>query len=358
MPVSPSLLLPATSSLLQDHAYWMEDDNTGDPFIGLPYQWQLQMNVEPQLHSNGTTQTPYSFNAADIQIGDWYSSQSGVAVVIKEILESTFSSITVVVEDYERYNLFSDPNQSGSGVPPDGTGFFFRLNSDGLPAIGPMADYFISPTVATNLLARFMARNMVSEFVLVRQELHGFLPGDVIYADFETDSGYKKVTAANFGKAIGIVTEVNVPGLHYFSYRPLGRLINNVNPPLWGEHGDVFYLDPNEPGALTNERPAGNAIPVYLQLDLPTRAILLERGADTSKVAESETNKYDVESVVTGQTTFIMPVGAKEILYMAINGIENENFTFDKTSRVLEFDPVETGYGIDVDDEVFFIYKS
>lgn len=358
MPVSPPLLLTATSSLIQEIAYWTEDDNTGDPFLGFPYRWEIQIMVNSQSHSNGTTLNPYSYNGTDVVIGDWYSSSNGIANKIVDITSANSGDIICVIEDYERYNLFSDPNQSGSGVSPDGPGFIFRMSDDGLPLIGPMSDYYITPTVATNLMARFMARNMSSQFVLVNQEFHGFFPGDVIYADFEADVGYRKVDRMNLQKAIGIVTEINVPGLDYFTYRPLGRLINNVNPPLWGAHGDVFYMDPNEPGALTNERPEGMAIPVYLQLDLPNRAILLERGIEVAQKSQSETNKYDVENVASGQTTFTLPSDAKEVLYMAINGIENENFTFDTGSKVLVFDPVETGYGVDVDDEVFFMYKS
>ena len=43
---------------------------------------------------------------------------------------------------------------------------------------------------------------------------------------------------------------------------------------------------------------------------------------------------------------------------MSINGIENKNFTFDVETKAIVFDPVATGYGVDVTDEVFFIYKS
>jgi len=359
MPILPTMTLNVEMSVNGETDFWTEDDNTGDPYLNLPYRWEAYMYVLDQTHSNHTTQTPNAYNALDIKVGDWFASGfGGRANLIVEIKQASGNEITCILEDYERFNLFSDPNMSGYGLANSGPGIIFRLDGNGFPDIGPIPENYLAPTAITDLQARFMARNGLSDFVLVRQIDHGFFPGDVIYADSVADTGYKKVDRNNIQKALGIVTEVNVPGLYYFSYRPLGRLINNVNPPLWGQHGDTYYLDPNEPGALTIDKPALNAIPVYFQLDLPTRAIQLERGIEVAQKSQSETNKYDVENVASGQTTFTLPSDAKEVLYMAINGIENENFTFDTGSKVLVFDPVETGYGVDVDDEVFFMYKS
>lgn len=358
MPVQPTFLPKGSFTTYDEYAQWNEDDNTGDPYIGYAYQWKITFDIVAQQHSNQTTTTPGYYTGSDIQVGDWYSSGIyGKALLLREIIEQNDFQVTAIVEDYERWNLFTDPNNQGYGMVDFAPGFFFRLNNDGFPILGPIDEFYLPAKSLEDLQARFMARNGSSDFVLVRQEFHGFFPGDVIYADFEADIGYKKADRANIQKAIGIVTEVNVPGLNYFSYRPMGRLINNVNPPLWGSHGDVFYINPDEPGTLTNERPTGIAIPVYLQLDLPNRAILLERGVEVA-TASSETNKYDVEKVTAGQTTFTLPNDCREVLYMAINGIENENYTFNVVSKVLQFDPVETGYGVDVDDEVFFVYKS
>lgn len=361
MPVSPNIELKATITDFSDYALWEENDNTNDPFIGYPYQWRVTLSCEPQPHSNHTTLNPNFFTGMDIVVGDWFFSEAyGRANKVIEIESQDDYTVVCIIEDFERYNLFTDPNQSGVGMSaPFVPGVIFRVGSDGLPIIGPIDDNYLPAKAVEDLLARFIGRNGVTEFVLVKQENHGLFPGDVIYADFELDYGYKKVDKANLQRAIGIVTEMGVPGLAYFSYRPLGRLINNVNPPLWGAHGDVFYLNPDDPGQLTTDKPEENPIPVYLQLDLPNRAILLERGVEQGvKVKESETNKYDVENVDPGQTTFQLPSDVREVLYMTINGIENENFTFDLASKVLVFDPVETGYGVDVDDEVFFIYKS
>jgi len=360
MPITPPLAMMCNMSLVSENAWWDANDNTNDPFIGYPYRWVVSITTQDQPHNSHATPTPNAYTGMDIKVGDWFASgTNGRANLIVEIQEQTYGSLTVILEDVERYNLFTDPLQQGNGLCDEGEGLIFRLDEDGFPILGPVQDYYFAENTIADLQARFMSLN-ATEHVLVNQHNHGMFVGDVICADFDgSTAGYKKVTSDDFNRAIGIVVEANVPGLDYFSYRPIGKLVNNVSPALWGNHGDVFYMDPNEPGGLTNVKPTtGIAIPVYLQLDLPTRAILLERGAEVEHVAESETNKYDVESVASGQTTFTMPNDAKEILYMAINGIENENFTFDTSSKVLTFDPIETGYGVDVDDEVFFIYKT
>lgn len=358
MPVSPPLTLLANMTIDGENDYWNFDDNTGDPWIGYPYRWNVTFSIQDQLHSNQTTQTPDAFNGMDVQVGDWFASGlGGKANRIVEITTPGYNTMSCIVEDYERYNLLSDPNQTGLGICDAGPGVIFRLSDDGLPVIGPIQEYYLATTTITDLQARFMARNSVSSFVLVNQHNHGMDLGYVIVADSDNPGQYKMTDSTNIQHAIGIVTEINVPGLDYFSYRPMGRLINNVNPPLWGSHGTIFYLDPSNAGQLTTDKPDQNPIPVYMQLDLPTRAIMLERGVEQTS-ASSTTAKYDVTNLSAGQTQFTMPAAAKSVLYMAINGVENEDFTFDTSSKVLVFDPVRTGYGVDVDDEVFFIYTT
>jgi hypothetical protein len=359
MPITPNLQLKASIVEFAETEYWTEDDNTGDMFIGSPYRWTVRIDIQAQPHSNHTTMESMFYTGNDVRVGDWFASGlGGRANLITEIISQDAFSVNCIIEDYERYNLFTDQSQAGNGLcDPFSNGIIFRISESGLPILGPIDELYLSSQTVDDLMARFIARNMITEFVLVKQEDHGMFPGDVIYADFESNSGYKKTDSSNISRAIGIVTEINVPGLDYFCYRPLGKLITNVRPTLWGEHGDIFYLDPSEPGGLTNVKPETNAFPVYLQLE-PNRAILLSRGVESSQSTDSETHKYDVENVVSGQTTFTLPLETVEVLYMAINGIENENFTFDQVTKVLVFDPIETGYGVDVDDEVFFIYKT
>jgi hypothetical protein len=358
MAITPNLLLFGTFVINQENAYWNEDDGSGDPFIGYPYRWEVTLNLQPQMHSSPSTPTPFEFNGNDIEVDDWVAGGGGgMSVQVVEILSSSASSVTCVVEDTERFNLFSNPEQNGLGIFPEGNCIIFKIGDDGLPMLGPVPDGFISTNSINDLEARFLAMN-ADEFVLVKQSSHGMELGDLIYADPVNLGGYLKTDAANISNAVGIVTRINVPGLDYFNYRPLGSLVTRVKPPLAGVHGTIFYADPENAGKLTSSKPLVNPRPIYMRLDRPDRAILIGRPAESNTNSGAETHKYDVEDVASGQTTFTLPDDCREVLYMSINGIENENYTFDTDSKVLIFDPVETGYGVDVDDEVFFIYKS
>lgn len=358
MAILPNFLLTGSVRTDLEHAYWTDGDGTGDPFFGFPYQWKITLTVNSQIHSSPFTQTPFEYNGLDVQVGDWIANESrGRAVIITEILTQNFLSIECIVEDYERFNLFNDELQTGSGNVSNGTCIVFRMGDDGLPILSGVPDLFLSFNAINDLEARFLSVNS-DEFVLVRQENHNLVVGDLIYPDPVNLGGYRVTDAANIGNALGVVVRINVPSTNYFSYRPLGQLVTNITPPLIGVPGTIFYADPANPGKLTSTRPTTNARPIYLRLDSPSKAILISRPADSDAESSSETYKYEVENVAAGQTIFNLPVDAQSVLYMSINGIENNNFTFNTLTKVLEFDPIETGYGVDETDEVFFIYKS
>ena len=358
MAILPNLLLTASVFTDLEHAFWTDGDGTGDPFFGFPYQWRLTLTLNPQVHSSPFTQTPFEYNGLDVQVGDWIANESkGRAVVITQIISQNTSVVECIAEDYERYNLFNDGTLSGSGNVSNGPCIVFRLGDDGLPILNGIPDFYLGFNAGNDLEARFLSVNS-DEFVLVRQENHNLSIGDLIYPDPVNLGEYLTTDAANIGNALGIVVRINVPSTNYFSFRPLGQLVTNIEPPLLGIPGTIFYADPNNPGKLTSNKPPVNARPIFLRLDSPTRAILIGRPADSEAEGSSETNKYSVENVLTGQTSFTLPIDAQSVLYMSINGIENTNFTFDNVTKELTFDPIETGYGVDTDDDVFFIYKT
>jgi len=352
------MLLLADCSVNKEIDFWDEDDGTGDPFLGYAYRWRITLQVQAQTHSSQSTPTPYAYDGRSVEVGHWVANgNSGRANIITAIESQNAETVVCIVEDAERFNIFSDPNMSGIGVIESGPCIIFTTGDDELPVLGPVPDFYLPFNAVNDLEARFLSMNS-DEFILVRQVAHTFELGDLIYADPNNLGSYLKTDAANIGNAVGLVVKVNTPGLNYFHYRPLGSLITRVKPPLSGVHGTIFYADPTNAGKLTSTKPAVNARPIYMRLDRPDRAILIGRPAESSTNSGSETHKYDVPNVASGQTTFILPIDVREILYMSINGIENENYTFDTTSKVLVFDPVETGYGVDADDDVFFIYKS
>ena len=358
MAILPNLLLTGSVFNQVEHAYWNDGDGTGDPFFGFPYRWVVSFTVSPQTHSSPFTLTPFEYNGLDIQVNDWIANENrGRAVVIIQILSQTATAVECIVEDYERFNTFNDVTISGAGSVSNGQCIIFRLGDDGLPILSGVPDFFLGFNSINDLEARFLSMNS-DEFVLVRQENHNLSVGDLIYPDPVNLGEYLTTDAANIGNALGIVVRINVPSTNYFSYRPLGQLVTNITPPLIGVPGTIFYADPNNAGKLTSTRPLTNARPIYLRLDSPTKAILISRPADSDAESSSETYKYSVENVAAGQTIFTLPLDAQSVLYMSINGIENNNYTFNAMSKELVFDPIETGYGVDETDEVFFIYKS
>jgi hypothetical protein len=358
MAILPNMLLLASASVNAETAYWNDDDGSGDLFIGLAYRWRMTLQVQPQIHSSPASQTPFQFDGNDVEVDDWIANGvGGRANQIVEIISKNSSTVVCIVEDVERYNIFSDPTMSGAGSIEAGNCIVFKVGDDGLPLLGPVPDFYLGYNAVNDLEARFLAMNS-DEFVLVRQVSHGMVLGDLIYADPVNLGGYLKTDSANIANAVGIVVRINIPGLDYFSYRPLGSLITKVSPPLTGVHGTIFYADPINPGKLTSVEPVTNPRPIYMRLDRPDRAILIGRPADTTNGSSAETYKYNVGEVATNQELFTLPSDCHEVLFMSINGIENENFTFNETSKELTFDPIATGYGVDGGDEVFFIYKS
>ena len=359
--ILPPKLLPIEVTATQDGASWTLG-NPSDAWYGYPYQWQITITVNPSPQSSPDTPTPYFYTGTDIVVGDWLAtSLNGAAVQVVEIISQDQSDAVLVVEDIDRFNTYSDPYQSGFGGVVTGPGFLFTVNSEGEPILMGVEPGVLPPSFQTDIMTRFEYRNTFTRYVRVNQPGHTFELGDLIR--IQSTGTFEEVAAdSRVTEAIGIVNSISIPTPDWFTFRPMGMVINDVTPPLVGSYGDIFYIDPNNPGKVTKTVPTSNALAVYMLLDKPTRALLLQHNLGSTSTSSnnsgSDTNKYDVTNPTTGQTIFNMPSDCVSVLYMSINGIENENFTFDQTSLVLTFDPTGNGYGIDSTDEVFFIYKS
>lgn len=357
MSILPTKLLSARITSIQDQAFWMEDDGSGDPWIGYPYRWTVNMVVDITSHSSHMTANPFYYTAEDVKVGDWIASApGGGAVQITEISEVNGSLVTCIVEDVERFNTFNDQSQSGIGSIPEGQAYIFEVNEDGIPVLTGVPSAVLPASFQTDLVSRFAYRNTETNFIRVNQVEHAMEVGDVIRPDFNIVGQYVKAIAdGKVNYAIGVVNSIGTPGLDWFTFKPFGTVAEKVAPDLIGNYGDLFYIDPVQPGKLTNVRPATNARPIYLRLDRPNRAIMLQMSGDD---IAGETQKVHIEVETDGQLEFTLPGDAMNVEFMAINGIENTNFTFDQLTKVLTFDPVATGYGVETTDEVFFIYKS
>lgn len=353
MAFRPAKLLPIVTSIVYDNAYWNDPINPG-VWEGFPYRWNIIGSVTTQLHSSDRTREPFTYNALDIKVGDWITDISGRALKIIEIINSDTSEIEFVAEDVDRYNTFTDPFVSGFGGLSSQECFIFELSEDGQATLAGLPSGFMSNEAVASLENRFFYRNVTSEFVQVYQTNNGLVIGDFITVDLDNTGGYKLVSAQDINMAVGVVNSIGIPGDDWFTYKPLTEIVNDIDPPLVGNYGDIFYLDPLNPGKVTNVKPEANPKPVYIRLESDNRAVRLNAIVDES----SETISVEVPVTALDQTTFVLPTAAKTVQVMSINGIENKNFTFDAVSKVVTFDPIATGYGVEESDEVIFVYNT
>lgn len=353
MYIPPSILIPFTITDLSILSRWT-DYVPGDPYKNIAYQWTATLNITPQKHGDKFTPTPYTYNALDIEVGMWISNKAGGYVyrIINIHSGATPTSIVVDLEDVDRMNLALDPSKAGVAVTPSksATGYIFTLDALGMPILQGIPTGSISSSFQPDLQSRFAFRNEMNQYIRIEQPGHTFILGDIISPDPNNIGKYILASTDNEIAAIGTVTDISKPSVDYFNYRPFGKIIYNISPPFTGNYGDIYYLDPNNPGKLTTTKPANHSKPIYIQIETTTGIVLDDNTPD-------DPIKYHVTGISDGQTSFILPSGALDVMEMTINGIITDNFTYDNTTLTLTFDPVGNGYGIDSSDEVVVIYK-
>ena len=287
MTIKPVKLLTINMTNKGLYANWTADDGTGDPYLNKPYQWTVDLHVDPQYHGSPYTRTPYQYDGFDIIVGDWivtsYEGKS-VRVVSINVATQTGSYVNCVVEDVDRYNIFTDPTASGVGIGQDGFGFAFQLDETGLPLLIPIPTGILPDNFQVDLISRFTHRNLCRKYYKVKQANHGFVQEDMIYL---TSSGtYSKATAANSTTAniIGIVKDAYTYStshtLDWFAYEPVGEVVQNISPALPGNPGDVIYLSAT--GGYTATKPTTVSKPIYVRLEVGSKGIKLNRGTESS----------------------------------------------------------------------------
>ena len=138
----PAKVLSIQISSINNHAQWTEDDGQGDKWWSggaTPkyYQWEVTGTVSAQTHGSHLTRKDFEYNGLDVQVGDWIAgATTGTCLRIVSISSKTSTSVTMVVEDWLRYNTFRDA--TGNGI--FGTGFcvIFQLNENGHPMLEPV----------------------------------------------------------------------------------------------------------------------------------------------------------------------------------------------------------------------------
>ena len=276
--------IPTSVSILKR---WTETI-TNDPYRNMAYQWTVTLTIIPQTHGDKFTNTPYTYNGLDITEGMWLSNKTGgyVLKIIKVHDGATATSITLDIEDIDRFNLSIDPSKLGSNISLklNSKGYIFDLdqNTD-LPIFLGITSGTLSSQFQTDVISRFLYRNYIKNNIRINQPNHGLAAGDMIYMD--SDGLYKKIIANkdnrnNISKIVGEVSDISIPGIDWFSYKPRGEYRSTISPALPdADPGSLIYVDPDNAGQLTATAPKIYATPIYIRLSSSIEGIYLMGGS-------------------------------------------------------------------------------
>lgn len=268
------LTLYCSVTSLTELNYWNDSDGNDDPFVGSCYQWQAIISVVAQ--NTGDFTNNFSYTETDIVVGDWLvmASQSPtLSLKIVGINSAAGGIIDCIVEDVDRYNLH---NYAVYGANPTSNfgvndGLIVRLGEDGLPIWNGLIPYSIPVTTTEEINSRFRYRNYLLNNYRIQQVDNGFAIGDEI--SLTSDGTYVLASAIGTAayKVIGRVKDINIPTDGYFTFEPKGKLSRYLTPSLPGDPGDIIYLDPLNPGKLTDTKPTnGIAVPIFIKINNST----------------------------------------------------------------------------------------
>jgi hypothetical protein len=264
------LTLPGSVISVTPYAYWLESDDPGDPYVGYPYQWQVEISCVPQLNGNWPN---FAYSEVDIQIDDWLVMTSSIPIItvkIVAIISAGNGILSCIVEDVDRYNLQLSGNDgiSPSSMPGQNDALITRLGDDGLAVFSNVPVNQYPPSMQEEINSRFRYRNYLQRNFRVYQVDNSFSIGDEI--SLNSDGTYSLANAVGLDafKVIGRVKDVDIPGEGWFTYEPKGKITRYIQPDLPGSPGDILYLDPDNPGQLTTVRPtSGIAVPLFIKID-------------------------------------------------------------------------------------------
>ncbi len=251
----PAKVLTIDVTQINQHTRWTQNDGAGDKWWSggsspKYYRWEITGTVTAQTHGSHLTRKDFEYNGLDIQVGDWIAgATTGTCLRIISISAKTATTVTMVVEDWLRYNTFR--SSIGNGIFNTGPCVVFQLNENGHPMLDPVPTSITSGDFYLNINSRFQYLNPQMHYVL-DQTAHGFSAGDVISV---TGSGFVKTTSATANKVIGTCTNPG-PGVDQFMIRPNTRIIDFL-PAIPGNVSDFIYTHATTAGALTTSDTSG-----------------------------------------------------------------------------------------------------
>lgn len=258
----PAKVLSGTADSFTPVALWPYANGADDPYWSGGtnpqfYRWEVSFTVNSRGHGSNLTRTPFSFDAQDIEVGDFVAgAQDGKVCQIMSISQKDNNTLTAVVEDRLRYNTFRDPTGFGLFGAP-GTVIFFQINELGFPMLDPVpgeaaADFF------TNVMSRFQYMNPLTNYLL-EKSAHGFEQGDAVCIE---DGEFVLADSDNVSKFIGTVVFPG-PGPNQFILKPANGIIDFV-PGLPGGVGDYLYPSILGTGDLTTD--SASSRPVFMKI--------------------------------------------------------------------------------------------
>ncbi len=258
----PAKVLAGVAESFTPVALWPYANATDDPYWSggsnpQYYRWEVTFTVSDRTHGSNLTRTPFSFNAQDIEVGDFVAGAAdGKVCQIMSISEKGNNTLTAIVEDRLRYNTFRDPTGFGLFGTP-GPVIFFQINELGFPMLDPVpgeaaADFF------TNVMSRFQYMNPLTNYLL-EQPGHGFEQGDSICIE---EGQFALSDPDNIDRLIGTVVYPG-PGPDQFILRPANGIIDFV-PGLPGNVGDYLYPSLDGSGNLTASDASRR--PIYMKI--------------------------------------------------------------------------------------------
>jgi hypothetical protein len=140
---------------------------TGPPdyvWLGQPYKWQVLVHVRVQNHSDPDTRIPFAFTGADVQVGDWLIfNNHSLALKIHQVINQSDSTVSMIVEDVDLFNLINDSTQSAFNIGPVSINGIFdclivRENPDGIPQFANQSVYVLPQDLIVDIQSRFTAK--------------------------------------------------------------------------------------------------------------------------------------------------------------------------------------------------------
>ena len=248
--------------------YWIYPNGDDDKWWLLgssPRGWQYEftLSINTQSHGSHLTRKPFEYNGMDVKVGDWMAfTGDGICLKIVSVSSKQEGTVTLIAEDYQRYNTF----KSSSGNPISGGSdcIIFELQESGLPIIDPLptgpGDKFQS-----NVGARFARQNIRDNFELYLAN-NSLTKGEVVSAANGTISATTCSTAANM---IGFVSMPG-PGPDYVTIRPHNRFIDYDTTIPSGNPGDKIYLTDDNSLTLDGANSCGKTAFITVNSAIPT----------------------------------------------------------------------------------------